>query len=86
MLPDLYQVLRSASFVSSESLKAHLKQFSSDQGHSAGHIMALCRWALTGAMTVRIPLFSMCSTHVVKHNRAVVLLITLTLIYMQVVW
>ena len=54
MLPGLYQMLRSASFVSSESLKADLKQFSSDQGHSAGRAMALCRWALTGAMTVGI--------------------------------
>ena len=50
MLPDLYQVLRSASFVSSESLKTDLKQFSSDQGHPHGQVISACRWAITGGL------------------------------------
>ena len=50
MLPGLYQMLRSASFVSSESLKADLKQFSSDQGYPHGRVISACRYAITGGL------------------------------------
>ena len=50
VLPDMYQALGSASFISTESLKAHLKQFSLDQGHPHGQVIAVCRWAITGGL------------------------------------
>ena len=55
VLPDLYQALGSASFISTESLKAHLKQFSLDQGHPYGQVVLGNHWWSGKSFNVKLP-------------------------------